>query len=125
MIAESFYLTTYIEKAGSGTVEMVKQCREHGLLDIEFEEKMGCFVVTIWRSLLTDEYLDSLDLSEKQKKAVRYIEKNARITRAEYEKLYDVSERTANRELNSLVNKKGSSPNVGNPILHRTYNGTL
>ena len=120
MIAESFYLTTYIEKAGSGTVEMVKQCREHGLLDIEFEEKMGCFVVTIWRSLLTDEYLDSLDLSEKQKKAVKYIEKNARITRAEYEKLYDVSERTANRELNSLVNKKGSSPNLGNPILHRT-----
>lgn len=106
LIAEAFYLTTYIEKAGSGTLEMIKQCRDQGLPEPEFEQKMGCFVTIIWRSILTDEYLSRLDLNERQKKSIKHIEKYGKITRAEYEKLYSVSERTANRELNGLVNKK-------------------
>lgn len=106
LIAEVFYLTNYIEKAGSGTLEMIKQCRDTGLLEPMFEQKTGCFVTTIWRSLLTDEYLDSLGLNERQKKAAKYIEKYGRITRAKYEKNYGVSERTANRELSDLVHRK-------------------
>jgi len=34
------------------------------------------------------------------------IDKHGRITRAEYERLYAVSERTSNRELNDLINKR-------------------
>lgn len=105
-IAESFYLTNYIEKAGSGTLEMIKQCRNAGLPEPNFEQKMGCFVTTVWRSILTNEYLKSLGLNERQKKSIKYIEKYGRITRAEYEKLNNVSERTANRELNNLINRR-------------------
>jgi len=47
LIAESFYLTNYIEKAGSGTLEMIKQCRNAGLAEPNFEQKMGCFVTTV------------------------------------------------------------------------------
>jgi len=106
LVAESFYLTNYIEKAGSGTLEMIKQCRNAGLPEPNFEQKMGCFVTTVWRSILTNEYLKSLGLNERQKKSIKYIEKYGRITRAEYEKLNNVSERTANRELNNLINRK-------------------
>ena len=50
-IANLLYLTRYIEKAGSGTIEMIKQCRKENLPEPEFEEKMGSFVVIIWRDI--------------------------------------------------------------------------
>ena len=75
-------------------------------LNLNLKKKMGCFVTVLYRSIITDKYLDSLGLNERQKKAVKYIEKHSRITSAEYEKLCFVSERTANRELNDLVDKK-------------------
>jgi len=118
LIAECFHLSGYIEKAGSGIIEMIKQCKEKGLPEPEFEEKMGCFVITIYRSIMTDKYLDSLGLNERQKKAVKYIEKHSRITRAEYEKLCFVSERTANRELSDLVDKKVIEQKKKGPETH-------
>ena len=69
LIAECFHLSGYIEKTGSGIIEMIKRCEEKGLPEPEFEEKMGCFVTVIYRSIITDKYLDSLGLNERQKSA--------------------------------------------------------
>jgi len=33
---------------------------------------MGCFVVTIWRSAITDKCLGTLDLNEGQKRVLQY-----------------------------------------------------
>ncbi|UZE92321.1 MAG: DeoR family transcriptional regulator [Methanosarcinales archaeon] len=55
---------------------------------------------------LGDAILSIITNGEGQEKSIKHIEKYGKITRAEYEKLYSVSERTANRELNGLVNKK-------------------
>ncbi|MEW6088303.1 MAG: DeoR family transcriptional regulator [bacterium] len=44
-------------------------------------------------------------LNERQRAAVNYIRKNAKIDRKEYAKLCKTSERTANRELMELVQK--------------------
>ncbi len=101
-----FYRAVYVEDVGGGTVDIIGMCKDGGLPEPEFEQKMGNFVITLRRSILTDEYLDSLNLKERQKRVVAHIEKHGRIIRAEYEGFYDVSERTANRELNDLVNKK-------------------
>ncbi len=47
LIAECFHLSGYIKKAGSGIIKIIKQCKEKGLTEPVFEEKMGCFVVTL------------------------------------------------------------------------------
>ncbi len=49
LIAESLYLTRYIEKAGSGTQRMIDLCREAGLPEPQFEQRSGSFVITLWR----------------------------------------------------------------------------
>jgi hypothetical protein len=46
LLAESLYLTRYIEKAGSGTQRMIELCREAGLPEPDFQQRAGSFVVT-------------------------------------------------------------------------------
>jgi len=106
LIFRQFYRAVYVEDVGGGTVDIIGMCTDRRLPEPEFEQKMGNFVITIRRSILTNEYLDRLKLKERQKKAVNHIDKHGRITRAEYGKFYAVSERTSNRELNDLINKK-------------------
>ena len=48
LIAESMYLLGYIERIGSGTVDMIRRCAEAGLREPEFESGAG-FTVRIWR----------------------------------------------------------------------------
>ena len=48
LIAESMYLLRYIERMGTGTVDMIRQCRKAGLPEPEFEAGAG-FVTRIWR----------------------------------------------------------------------------
>ncbi|MBL7072466.1 MAG: DUF4062 domain-containing protein [Candidatus Omnitrophica bacterium] len=49
LIAEPLFLTKYIEKAGSGTVDMVKRCKKAGIREPEFKIDGGFFALTIWR----------------------------------------------------------------------------
>ena len=51
LIAEPLYLSKYIEKAGSGTLDMADLCRSAGLRPPEFRLDVGCFIVTIYRKL--------------------------------------------------------------------------
>jgi len=117
LIADHFFLTRLIEKLGTGTIEMIRQCEEWGVPEPEFRDTGTSIVVTFRKSEFTEEFLDSLDLNERQKKAVEFIKIEKRITRTEYEKMSGISERTANRELSDLVkpgifDKIGRGPNV-------------
>ena len=49
LLAESMYLMRYIEKMGTGTVDMIRRCAEAGLPEPEFEVGSG-FVTRIWRT---------------------------------------------------------------------------
>ncbi|MBN1906365.1 MAG: transcriptional regulator [Deltaproteobacteria bacterium] len=111
LIAEPLYLVRYIEKAGSGTLDMIERCNDAGLPSPDFEERSGQFVTTLWRDLLTDEIMKGLGLSERQLRAVIYIKTHGRITSAEYQRLADVSRQTATRDLDEfeLVQKSVAS----------------
>ena len=50
LLAESLYLTQYIERMGTGTLDMIARCREVGLSEPEFEVTQG-FVTRIWRKV--------------------------------------------------------------------------
>ncbi|MDO9575812.1 MAG: ATP-binding protein, partial [bacterium] len=105
LLAEALYLTNYIQKVGSGTIEMIKQCKSYGLPEPEFIQEMGQFIIKIWKDIYTDSYLSKLELNERQIKAVKYIKKKGEITNKEYKKNFGVSKATATRDLSKLVEK--------------------
>ena len=105
LVAESLYLTRYIEKAGSGTQKMIQLCHEAGLPTPGFAIRAGSFVLTIWRDWLTAEVLAEFELNERQLLAVEWIKKHGRITNTDYQKLASVAKRTAHRDLFELLEK--------------------
>lgn len=48
-IAEPLFLARYIEKAGTGTLDMIALCQQAGLPAPEFRQDGGQFVQTLWR----------------------------------------------------------------------------
>jgi len=112
LIAEPLYLARYIEKAGSGTLDMIERCAEAGLPPPDFEERAGLFVTTLWRDWLTDEVLARFQLNERQLLTVSYVKKMGRISNSEYQKLTGVSRPTATRDLDEL-SKKGVLKKIG------------
>jgi len=78
-------LAKYVEKVGSGTNDD-KTVQKRGLPEPEFQQKMGSFVTVIWRDIYTDEYLDTLGLNEREKKALERIKRKERITTGNTEK---------------------------------------
>jgi len=105
-IAEMFFYSGLIEQWGSGTLAIVRECLSAGLPEPQFEEKQGGLWLTFSRSVLTESYLRSLGLHERQIAAVRYVEEKSKITNGEYQKLNHVSKPSATRELSDLVAKK-------------------
>ena len=54
-IAEPLFLARYIEKAGTGTLDMISQCAQAGLRAPEFRQDGGQFIQTLWRPKDTTE----------------------------------------------------------------------
>jgi ATP-dependent DNA helicase RecG len=105
-IAEMFFYAGLIEQWGSGTLAIVRECLSAGLPEPQFEEKQGGLWLTFPRNVLTESYVHSLGLNERQIAAVRYVREKSRITNGEYQKLNHVSKPSATRELSDLVVKK-------------------
>ena len=55
LIAEPLFLTKYIEKAGTGTVDMYEHCRKAGIRPPEFRLDSGTFILTVWRKRHPDQ----------------------------------------------------------------------
>ena len=105
LIAEPLYRVKYVEKAGTGTTDMIADCRKAGLPEPDFEQRGPYFVVTVWRDWLTDEVLADLNLIDRQKKAVTLLKAKGKITSGEYREHTGIEARTATRDLNALVKK--------------------
>lgn len=105
LIADALYLPRYIEKAGTGTLDMIQRCREAGLPEPDFEQRGGQFVVTVWRDWLTQAALDQLALTDRQRQAVALAKQIGRVTNREYQRVTGVTDRTALRDLEDLLGK--------------------
>jgi ATP-dependent DNA helicase RecG len=105
LIAESLYLTRYIEKVGSGTQTMINLCRDAGLPEPQFEQRVGSFVVTPRRDWLTDRVMAELGLDERQLLVMTHIRSSGRIANAEYQQVTGAGRKTAGRDLDDLVDK--------------------
>ncbi len=106
LIAEPLYLVRYIEKAGSGTLDMIERCNQAGLPAPDFEERAGQFVTTLWRDWLTDNIIERLELNDRQKQAIAYLKRHRRISNPEYQQLTKATKKTATRDLTDLKKRK-------------------
>ena len=50
MIALAMSWTSYVEKSGSGTGEIIDKCRDHGLATPIYDPTEGFFKTIIWRN---------------------------------------------------------------------------
>ena len=63
LIAESLYLAEYIERMGTGTLDMIRRCAEVGLPEPGFSDT-GQFVTTVWRSSVVTVCCDGEPISD-------------------------------------------------------------
>lgn len=103
LIAEPLYLAHYIEKAGTGTLDMIARCREAGLPGPDFEQRAGQFVVTLWRDWLTREVLAGYNLNDRQRQVIDLLKIHGKITNSKYQEEFSVAKRTASLDLSELV----------------------
>lgn len=106
LIANVLYFADYIQKAGSGTIEMIKQCRAKGLPEPEFVATRHEFRTILARDLFTETTLAKTGLNERQLKAVKHVKEKGSISNKIYREICSTSERTATRDLAELVSLK-------------------
>jgi predicted HTH transcriptional regulator len=53
LLSEPLFLTKYIEKAGTGTIDIYDQCRAAGMRLPKFRIESGLFILTVWRKQST------------------------------------------------------------------------
>ena len=105
LIAESMFLAHYIEKVGTGTLDVIAGCQFAELPEPEFFQDGSQFVLRIWRDWLTLDVLQNLNLNERQITAIAFLKANGRIGNAEYQSVTSTTKKTATRDLDDLVAK--------------------
>ena len=104
-LANLLFLIKYIERWGTGTNDIIKWCREEDLPEPIFKEVTGGFAVVL-RKFQIPENLESLELNERQRKAIEYLKIHKNITRKIYIEINNISPRQANKDLNDLLEKR-------------------
>jgi ATP-dependent DNA helicase RecG len=103
-LAEVLYDTELIERWGSGIEKIQQHCLDAGLSEPTFEEYQG-FQVVFRKSVDYEEYLRSLNLNERQLKAVIYVKEKGQVTNKEYQEICNTSNRTVtNKEYQEICN---------------------
>ncbi|MEA3436355.1 MAG: ATP-binding protein, partial [Thermodesulfobacteriota bacterium] len=73
LLFKQFFWVKYVEDVGGGTIDIIRECREWGLAEPDFEYTGTSLVVILRKSKLTEDYLTSLGLNERQKKAIEFL----------------------------------------------------
>ncbi len=102
-LARVFFFAGLIEQWGSGTLKILRLCREQGLPEPLFEEHGVSFRITFLKDLYTPERLQSMGFNQRQIQAVLYVKGRGSIANSEYQGLVAVSKRTSSRDLEDLV----------------------
>lgn len=118
LLAEPLYRMKFVEKAGTGTTDMIADCQAARLPEPTFAQDGTHFVTTIWRDWLTDAVMDQLGLNERQKKGVAYVKSTGKISNPEYQKLTDCTKKTATRDLTNLKEHIFRQVGVRGPGVH-------
>jgi len=106
ILASAFFKGGLIEAWGRGTIKIINECKKAGLPAPRIENTFGGIQVTLFKNILDKTKLIELGLNDRQIKAIEYLKENVRINNSVYRHFFDVSEKTAFRDLEKLVDKK-------------------
>lgn len=106
LIAKIFFLMKYIEEVGTGTNKIIQWSKEWDLPEPDFSFTGTSLAVTIWKSKLTEKFLASLDLSDREKEIIEMLKKTGKVTSGEIQRKFNISRYTANRYFNKLLDLK-------------------
>ncbi|MBL4905757.1 MAG: putative DNA binding domain-containing protein [Flavobacteriaceae bacterium] len=109
-VANAFFRSGYIESWGRGTIKIIEKCIEVGLPSPLYHYDGSDFSVEFRKDIYHKEYLQTLNLNERQIKAILYAKENGKITNSEYQKINDCSRNTASNDLSELVDKELLNP---------------
>ncbi|HLP62497.1 MAG TPA: ATP-binding protein [Candidatus Deferrimicrobium sp.] len=104
-LCEALFLAKYIEKYGTGTLMMIRECLAHNLPEPDFAQRGSEFTITLWRDWLSSEVLVEFHLNDRQLQAIAFLKINKRITSHEYRQITGVIPKTATRDLDGLIEK--------------------
>jgi ATP-dependent DNA helicase RecG len=105
VLAEACFRGGYIDSWGSGIMKIVDACKAAGLPAPLMEEDGGGFIVQVNQDRFSEEELRQLGLNERQLDAILFFKELGYVTTAEYTKRFQITERTARRDLVELVEK--------------------
>lgn len=105
-IAEIFFKAGYIEAWGRGTTNIITECLTAGLPEPRLEEDQGGLRVTLRKDIYTETDLTNIGLNQRQVKAVLIAKEKGYLTNLQYQKEFGVTDRTALRDLNELVQRQ-------------------
>ncbi|HSV87229.1 MAG TPA: ATP-binding protein [Bacteroidales bacterium] len=109
-IANALFRSGYIESWGRGTIKIIKECKQAGIPEPVFSYDSSDISVEFRKDIFNEKHLQSLDLNERQVKAVLFTKDKGKITNSDYQTLNDVSRETATRDLKELIDKQLIKP---------------
>ncbi len=103
ILADVFFKGGLIESWGRGTLKIIEECKSAGLPTPEISEMTGGIVVTIYKDIYNEKHLSQYDLNDRQLEALLFWKIKAEITTGQYQEKFQVSDRTALRDLAELT----------------------
>ncbi len=128
IIADVCFKGGYIDAWGRGILKIINSCKQAELPEPDLTESNGGFMVTLFKDRFIEPLLRKIGLNQRQIKAVLYVRENGKITNSEYQKLCNISDRTALRELvgltqNGILKKTGKKRSTIYKLYHGGYGG--
>ena len=105
-IANAFFRSGYVESWGRGISKIKEQCVDAGLPAPTFINEGSDFWVIFRKDIYNMYELSKLNLNKRQIDALLLLKEKKEITSSEYAEKYNISNRTAQRDLSELVKKK-------------------
>ncbi|MEN9548619.1 MAG: hypothetical protein RIR12_1210 [Bacteroidota bacterium] len=102
-IANALFRSGYIESWGRGTIKIIRECKQAGIPEPVFTYDSNDISVEFRKDIYNEKYLKTLNLSDRQVKAILFVKDKGKITNSDYQILNDVSKATATRDLTELT----------------------
>jgi ATP-dependent DNA helicase RecG len=104
-MADVFYKGGLIEHWGRGTIKIFEECKKAGLPEPTFSDMTGGVVVTLYKDVYNEKYLQGIGLSKRQIKSALHTNTTGSISNKEYQDIADTSRKTALRDIQDLIDK--------------------
>ena len=109
-IANALFRSGYIESWGRGTLKIIRECKQAGIPEPVFSYDSSDISVEFRKDIYNEKYLQSLNLNDRQVKAVLFAKEKGKLTNSDYQTLNDVSRETATGDLKQLIDKQLIKP---------------